>query len=73
MKIRTQDCSKYMSLGECFVAERPGAAVVCVRSEYSRETVTAGIYGDMARARGVMEEIMWAYKEGDKIFYMPAE
>lgn len=73
MKIRTQDCNKYMQFGECFVTEKPGVAVVCVRSEYSRETVTAGIYGDMARARGVMEEIMWAYKEGDKIFYMPAE
>lgn len=73
MKIRTQDRNKYMQFGECFVTEKPGAAVVCVRSEYSRETVTAGIYADMARARGVMEDIMWAYKEGDKIFYMPAE
>lgn len=73
MKIRTQDCNRYMQFGECFAVEKSNSAVVCVRSEYSRETVMAGIYEDISRARGVMEEIMWAYREGDKVFYMPAE
>lgn len=73
MKIRTQDCNRYVQLGECFAVEKVNGAIVFVRSEYSREAVTAWIYEDVSRARGVMEEIMWAYKSGDKIFYMPAK
>jgi len=71
MKIRTQDCNRYVEFGECFVEMGEGGAIIWIRSPYGGKTVVGGVYEDIPAARGVMSEMDWAYRLGRKIFYMP--
>ncbi len=75
MKIRTQDGNRYLEYGEVFVEPYgdTGQAAVCVVNHFHSEPVYIGIYADAARARGVLCEIDWYYKERRGVFYAPAE
>lgn len=73
MKIRTQEANKVLEFGEGFVEKRGYEGGVFIRGRYGRDTVLAGIYEDESRAKGVLQEILYAYEIRKPVFYMPLE
>ncbi len=72
MKIRTQDARQYLEYGEAYTADYGSGSAVFVRTRYQSESVLAGIYDDEARSKGVLYEMGLAYKNQERIYYMPA-
>lgn len=73
MKIRSQDCNSYLDFGEVYVQPYQGRAALYVLSRYRSKPVLAGVFEDMARARGVAYEIAWAYEHRQPVFYIPPQ
>lgn len=73
MKIRTQDGRQCVEFGDCYVISDPIGIGVCVRSVGDQVSVLAGNYADVARAKGVIQEIAQAYEQEKRLFYMPVE
>ncbi|MGI6068865.1 MAG: hypothetical protein ACOYBE_00360 [Blautia sp.] len=74
MKVRAQDGSQVLEYGEAFVEyTKDGYAGVYVKSLYSRNGALAGRYEDKARCCGVLVDMLHAYKNGERVFYMPIE
>lgn len=75
MKIRTQDARRYLDYGETYadVYGNGEQAAVYALSRFYPEPVCVGVYEDMNRAKGVLYEISLAYKQHERIFYVPAE
>lgn len=71
MKIRTQDARQYIEYGEAYTADYGGRSVVFVRTRYQPKPVLAGIYEDEERSKGVLYEMGTAYKNQERIYYMP--
>ena len=72
MKIRTQDAKQYLEYGEAYTAYCGGRSAVFVRSRYQPKSVLAGTYEDEERSKGVLYEMGMAYKNHERIYYMPA-
>lgn len=73
MKIRTQDARHYLEFGEVYADYQGNGAAVYLRNNLNQSPVCVGIYGDIARAKGVLYEIDLAYQAKQRVFYAPAE
>lgn len=73
MKIRTQDARQIFEFGESYVKKWSNGSGVFVKGRYDRNAALAGIYEDEARAKGVLQEMLYAFEGRKPVFYMPAE
>lgn len=73
MKIRTQDAMQCVEFGDCYVVADSFGVRVCIKTPNNPNVILAGSYGDEARARGVLMEIIQAYMGEERLFYMPLE
>ncbi len=72
MKIRSQDCNRYMEYEEVFAAPlRDGRGALYALNRHHDKPVCIGAYSDMGRARGVLYDMGLAYQGGSRVFYLP--
>ena len=62
-----------VEFGDCFVEDDGFGATVCIRTPNNPNTVLAGSYESVSRAKAVLQEVIYAFVNGEPMFYMPAE
>lgn len=73
MKVRTQNMMQCVEFGNCHIVADGFGVRLCIESPNSRNVALAGNYGSEEIAKGVLQEMIYAFAKGEPVFYMPAE